>query len=257
MRTAGWLLDVLFPDDCRICGSPLTELSRYPVCAPCLLAAQPFQAEHACSQCHTPFLNRAPLDEQGRCALCRLGGRAYDDAWSYGAYEGPVRTLVHLLKYEGIRTLASPLGALLSRALPRQRQFDVIVPVPIHWRRRWMRGFNQAELLAADLSRRTGIPVAEALERRHRPAQAGLSSAARRRNAAGAFSIAAGAALAGRKILLIDDVLTTGSTAAACASVLKRAGAARVSVLTLARADRRYGREALLANHPAVREMSA
>ncbi|MEZ5402582.1 MAG: ComF family protein [Bryobacteraceae bacterium] len=189
--------------------------------------------------------------------LCRLGGRPYDEAWSYGAYEGTLRSLVHLLKYERIPTLAEPLGALLARALPRDRRFDVIVPVPMHWRRRWMRGFNQAELLAAEVARRTGMPVAKILSRESRPVQAGLSSAERRRNAAGAFAARRLDAVAGSRVLLVDDVLTTGSTVAACARVLKRAGAVRVSVLTLARADRRFGREALIGPQLAARGMSA
>ncbi len=250
----------MFPEDCRICERPLREVSRYPVCHACLLAAKPFQAEHSCVQCHTPFLNRSPLDDSGRCAICRLGARSFDEAWSYGSYDGAVRALVHLFKYERIPTLARPLGALLSRALPRDRHFDIITPVPMHWRRRWTRGFNQAELLAAELSRRTGIPMEMALQRRHRPAQAGQSSAARRRNATGAFSAASHltpGSMAGQRVLLIDDVFTTGSTAAACASVLKRTGAVRVSVLTLARADRRFGREALFGTTSAAREKSA
>jgi ComF family protein len=255
-RAAGWLLDVLYPEDCRICCSSLRELARYPVCSRCLLDVEPFHAEHACIQCQTPFVNRHPLDENGRCSSCRLGVRGYDQAWSYGAYDGPLRRLIHLLKYERIPTLARPLANLLARALPRDCEFDSIVPVPMHWRRRWSRGFNQSALLARELSRRSGIPVNDALARTHRSAQAGLSSAARRRNVSGSFLLAAGANVAGQRVLLIDDVLTTGSTAASCARVLKRAGAASVSLLTVARADRRFGR-GLLAGLPAQSDTEA
>jgi ComF family protein len=127
-------------------------------------------------------------------------------------------------------------------ALPRDERLDVIVPTPLHWWRRWRRGFNQSELLAREVSRRTGAPMRAALVRaRATSTQAGLSNSARRRNVAGAFRArGASKAWAGQNVLLIDDVMTTGSTAAACATALKRAGAARVALLTIARVDRRF-----------------
>ncbi len=174
------------------------------------------------------------------CALCRLGVSGFDAAYSFGFYEGPLRRLVHLLKYERIPTLASPLGKLALRALPRDQRFDGIVAMPMHWRRRWTRGFNQAELLAREVARKTGLPVQDLLRRRkHTQLQAGLTNAARRKNVVGAFEVRNRAQVEGLRILLIDDVLTTGATAAAAAATLKRAGASRVVALTLARADRR------------------
>jgi len=139
-----------------------------------------------------------------------------------------------------MQPLARPLGAYLLRSLPRDEAFDAIVPVPLHWWRRWNRGFNQSELLARALSRSTGIPVRDAL-RRTRPtaSQAGLSNTARRRNMVQAFRCRREIAVRGKRILLVDDVMTTGSTATACARALKGAGATRVAVLTVARADRR------------------
>jgi ComF family protein len=196
------------------------------------------EAEYFCRACGTPFQNRFPLDEEGRCALCRNGLRGFDAAYCYGVYGGVLRRLIHLFKYGKVRSLEGPLADYLLRTFPRERQFDAIVPVPLHWRRRWQRGFNQCELLAREVSRRTGIPVAKALRRpRASKAQAGLTLAARRHNVKmGSFSVAAD--VAGQSVLLVDDVLTTGSTAAACALALKRAGALRVSVITVARADR-------------------
>jgi ComF family protein len=194
-------------------------------------------AEFFCASCRTPFRNQYPLDEEGRCALCRGGLRGFDAAYSFGAYEGALRRIVHLFKYGKIRTLAAPLGRLMARTLPRDESFDVIVPVPLYWRRRLQRGFNQAELLALGLSRTTGIPVARALRRvQATTTQAGLSHSARRRNVTGAFR---SRPMAGNRVLLIDDVMTTGSTATACALALKRAGAKRVALLTVARVDRR------------------
>jgi ComF family protein len=125
--------------------------------------------------------------------------------------------------------------------LPREQRFDAIVPVPMHWWKRWQRGFNQAELLASELSKRTGLPVRRPLRRVHqRAVQAGLTNAKRRANVVGAFLPARrGRRLDGQRILLVDDVMTTGATASACAKALKRAGALHVSLLTVARVDRR------------------
>src|SRR5262249_37441191 len=143
-------------------------------------------------------------------------------------------------KYSGMRPLAPVLARLLDRAVPA-RDYDAIVPVPLHWRRRWHRGFNQAEALAHELGRRRGIPVLRALSRRRATVnQAGLTSAARRRNIAGAFLVRDKARIEGKKILLIDDVMTTGATASACARALMQAGAESVSLATVARADRKW-----------------
>ncbi len=190
--------------------------------------------------CNAPFLNAFPLDEAGVCAACRAGLRGFDRASCFGAYEGSLRSLIHLFKYAGMKPLASPLAAFLGRALSIDEHYDAVVPVPLHWRKRRSRGFNQAELLGRLIAKKRGLPVWNALRRRRATAvQAGLANAGRRRNVAGAFAIRGTHALAGKRILLIDDVMTTGATAGACASALKRGGAASVSLLTLARVDRR------------------
>jgi ComF family protein len=172
--------------------------------------------------------------------MCRHGLTGFDAAFAYGEYDGALRKLIHEFKYSGLPQLASKLGPLMSAAMPREQRFDLIVPMPLHWRKRLERGFNQSELLAKVLSKRTGIPVVNALRRRKStPPQAGLTRAQRRLNVAGAFEADQRERIDGRHVLLIDDVLTTGATASACAAVLKRAGARRVTLLTLARADRR------------------
>jgi ComF family protein len=223
----------------------LRQVVRFPVCERCLEEPVPLDAEYFCISCRTPFVNPFPLDAEGRCALCRSGLRAFDAAYSFGSYGGALRQLIHLLKYDRMRPLAGPLSAFLLRSLPRDEAFDLIVPVPLHWRRQWKRGFNQSELLARGLSRSTGIPVSRALRRvKAGAAQAGLSNSARRRNVSQAFRCGAGEALRGKRVLLLDDVMTTGSTATACARALKGAGVARVALLTLARADRRFSGQA-------------
>ena len=166
--------------------------------------------------------------------------RGFDAAYCFGAYEGLLRDWIHLFKYSRIKPMARPLGQLLKDAVPGDEQFDAIVPVPLHWLRRWRRGFNQSEVLARDLSRHIGVRVLSALRRtRSTQVQAGLSNTARRQNVSQAFRSRGGHSVAGNRILLIDDVMTTGSTAAACARALKQAGAVRVTLVAVARVDRR------------------
>lgn len=242
---------MLFPDNCRVCGLPLTEFSRVPACLSCLRQPEPFAPDFFCVACRTPFRNGFPLDNEGRCGLCRLGLRGFDAAYSFGAYEGTLRKLIHLFKYGRVKTLAKPLGERLASAIPLDQRFDAVVPVPLHWRRQWARGFNQSALLAKAVARRYGKPVLRTLRRkRFTSAQAGLSNPGRRANVSGAFAVRRRHEVAGRRILLVDDVMTTGATATACASALKRAGAAYVAVLTLARVDRRAGVELFAGGKP-------
>jgi ComF family protein len=211
-----------------------------PVCDECMSGPLPHNADYYCSVCHTPFVNNWPLDEHGVCMACRSGLRGFDRAASFGMYEGTLRSLIHLFKYSGMKPLARPLASYLQRAMSIDDSYDAVVAVPLYWRRRWTRGFNQAELLARHVAKQRRIPLLSALRRKRATAtQAGLASAGRRRNVAGAFVLKPNQNLAGKKILLIDDVMTTGATASACASVLKRGGAKSVSLLTLARVDRR------------------
>ena len=175
------------------------------------------------------------MDVEGRCALCRRG---FDAAYCLGAYVGALRDVIHLFNYREAPTLAAPLGDLLAHALPRDQRLNCIAPP--HWRRRWHRGFNQAEALAPRLSPRAGVRVARALRRiRATETQAGLSDTRRRRNVAQAFRVRRGVVLEGKRILLVEDATTTGLTGAACAAAWKRAGAAKVALLPLARVDRR------------------
>ena len=218
----------------------MREVNRIPVCKTCLSKPEPLHAEYFCVRCRTPFLNAFPLDEDGVCALCRRGASGFDAAYSFGAYEGELRELIHLFKYGRVPTLARPLGKLLALGLPREEHFDAIVPVPLHWWKRWQRGFNQSELLAKEIARRTNLPVKNCVRRvKYTNAQAGLTNARRRANVSQAFRAKGKRILEGQRVLLVDDVMTTGATAASCARALKRAGATYVALLTVARVDRR------------------
>lgn len=190
--------------------------------------------------CAAPFVTPHPLDSAGRCGLCRRGLSGFDAVYTFGFYDGKLRKLIQLFKYGNTPTLAGPLGRLMASALPRERAFDLIVPMPMHWKRRLERGFNQAALLADVASRRLGFEVVPALRRRKATArQAGLTGAQRRANLSGAFGVPRPELVSGKRVLLVDDVLTSGATAGAAARVLKRAGAVHVAVLTVARTDRR------------------
>ena len=161
---------------------------------------------------------------------------------SAGAYEGALRAILHALKYEGRRGLAKPLAALMrERGADVLAGADLVVPVPLHWRRQLARGFNQAEALASGL----GLPRCRALARTRatRP-QFGLRPGARHRNVNGAFSPRracltwprATARLEGACVVIVDDLATTGATLRECAGVILEMGAGEVRTLTAARA---------------------
>jgi len=151
---------------------------------------------------------------------------------------GVVRQAILQFKYQNVKVLAAPLAELMGEYLRMHRMYaDTLVPVPLHPRRLRERGYNQSSLLAVELGRLTSWPVVEGalLRIKNTPPQTKTKSAEeRRRNVAGAFSCL-GRRLSGRCVLLIDDVCTSGATLDACATALKRAGAASVWGLTLAR----------------------
>jgi len=205
-----------------------------PVCAACWAAIHPITPP-VCDRCGDPLPTwREPSRPLACCARCRRTRHAVDRARTVGAYTGPLRAIVHALKYEGRRSLAKPLAALM-----RARGAEVIagsrcaVPVPLHRSRHRRRGFNQS----TDLARHLGLPVVHALRRvRATAAQADLPAAQRHRNVRGAFAACrSGRALAGATVLLVDDVSTTGATLDACARALKAAGVAEVRAITAAR----------------------
>ena len=139
--------------------------------------------------------------------MCRNGFTEFDAAYSFGAYEGKLRDIIHLLKYQRIEPLAKPLANLLIKALPLDQRFDCVVPMPLHWLRKMLRGFNQAEVIARPVADYMSIPLVKALRRRsYRPPQVGLTNAQRRDNVRGIFAVQNRNEIAGRRVLLVDDV---------------------------------------------------
>jgi ComF family protein len=246
-RLAESLFSVLFPSDCRICGEPLLNVSRLPVCPECLGNLVPIQGT-VCSICGERVLSTyAQADEDGllRCPVCRRLRRPFARAVAYGTYDGALRELVHLLKYEGVRPAAAVLGKMLAETiaslLPVFAQEPVLlVPIPLYRGKRHQRGFNQAELIAcyalkilkdSPLDLRTDVLA----RTRDTHSQIGLTSHQRRENLRGAFAVGRAEQVTGREVLLVDDVYTTGTTVTECAKVLRRAGASQVWVATVAR----------------------
>lgn len=200
---------------CEDCLSNATRISEAPLCRKCAL---PSKAD-VCEACFTdpPQVDRALAAFQ---------------------YDGPMRDAVRALKYDDLRALAPAMSELMATALPRRAitEIDTLVPVPASANRLRSRGYNQASLLARQLSKKTGIPVREDLLRRRRdtaPQVDAISETARKANVVGVFQASDHAD--GKRLLLIDDVMTTGATLNACAAELKRAGAAHVTTLALCR----------------------
>jgi ComF family protein len=228
------VLVVVFAPACAACGVLLDYPSRGPVCDACWRSIRPI-TQPVCDRCGDPLPTwRAISVPLERCPRCRRSSPAIDHARAIGEYEGPLRAIVHALKYDGRRSLARPLaGMMRAIAADVLAGVDCAVPVPLHPSRRRHRGFNQA----ADLAKHLDVPVCAALKRiRATATQTGLPAARRHRNVRDAFELTrAGRGLAGAIVLVVDDVSTTGATLDACARVLKRAGVKEVRALTAAR----------------------
>lgn len=241
------LFATLFPSDCRLCGAPLTNISRLPVCQGCLDAIAPIRRQ-LCPICgeSLPNSNLVSSDEQTErtCGLCKRIRPSFTKAVAYGSYEAGLRELIHLLKYNGVRPAANVLGRMLSEVLaalePLLSDTVLVIPVPLHSLKFRQRGFNQSELIAKaalKLSKSSKLDLAPELlvRRRETQSQIGLTSHQRRENMRGAFAVSVPERIQERQILLVDDVLTTGTTASECARVLLKAGASNVVVATVAR----------------------
>lgn len=165
---------------------------------------------------------------------------AYHRARAAVRFDEISRALVHALKYGDRLDLSPMMGRWISHAGSELlAQADALVPVPLHWRRQWTRRFNQSAMLAAAISAQSGVPVAASALNRVKATmqQVGLSRPERARNVQGAFKVPdeGRPAVAGRRLVVVDDVLTSGATVDGCARALLRAGAANVDVLVFAR----------------------
>lgn len=233
-RLGGAALDLLFPPLCLACRAPVGSEGGF--CAACWNAVI-FLDGPACTCCGTPF----PVDPGpgSFCAACLARPPAFTCARAILAYDAESRGAILALKHADRLELVPGFTRWLGRVGgPLLAGTDLIVPVPLHRGRLWRRRYNQSAELARRLARdwnRAYDPLA-LIRRRPTLSQGAMPSArARRKNVLSAFRVPEPGRVGGRRILLVDDVLTTGATAEACARALKRAGAADISVLTLAR----------------------
>ena len=242
------LFSILFPSDCRICHAPLTNIAILPVCEPCLAQIVPLDGP-LCQICGEKLFHAsAEAEDKPLCGICRRVGAHFRRAAAYGAYEGALRDLIHLFKYNGVRPAGKALGGLLNQAVTTMALPEslIVVPVPLWSGKRTARGFNQAEAIARsfmDFQSSSSIQLDTSIlvRTRETASQTGLTRHQRRANVRGAFAVLKPAEVKGRSILVVDDVMTTGTTAGECARVLRRAGAKEVFVATVARATKEAG----------------
>ena len=240
------LFSVLFPSLCRICRAPLTNISFLPVCRPCLSGITPLDGP-LCSFCGEKlFSPTVEAELLPVCGVCRRAEPRFRRAVAFGAYAGALRDLLHVFKYQQVRSAGPDLARMLGEAVDKLAVDSalLVIPVPLWPGKRRVRGFNQSEELARAFvrTRRAATSIqldtTSLVRTRETASQTGLTRLQRRANLRGAFAVMRPEKVRDRSILLIDDVLTTGSTAGECARVLLRAGAHEVFVATVARATR-------------------
>jgi ComF family protein len=238
------LLDLVFAPVCLGCGEAVSPAANSRlVCPACWAGMRPLPLPR-CERCWSP----APLSPRGvqpreTCVTCSTLAPAIRAVRSAYLFTGPARQLVHALKYGGWTSVARPMGERMGAlALPTEvvEEVRLVVPVPVGAVRMRERGYNQAQLLAAEIARFRGWKEGSGILGRQgeRGTQTTLRPLERRANVAGAFRVGAGweGDLRREHVLLVDDVWTTGATALACADALIGAGARAVSVVTFARA---------------------
>src|SRR6266700_1897734 len=227
-------LDIALPTLCVSCREPVDGEG---VCAACW-AKLSFIAPPYCPRLGIPFVYDPGPDMLSMEAIA--SPPAYQRARAAVRYDDVARTLVHALKYQDRTDLAPAMGRWMARAGDELLAgADMLVPVPLHWRRAWRRRYNQSGALARIIERQSGVRVRGEVLRRVRATeqQVGLSRSQRASNVQGAFQVSSDARsqVQGRRVVVIDDVLTSGATVDACARALLRAKAAQVDVLVFAR----------------------
>ncbi len=229
------LLRLVYPAVCQICLTPLGS-GRHHFCQPCSSLLET-NSQSGCWRCGStvgPFENSA-----SGCVRCRNTSFPFSRVVHLGSYDGLMREVVLRMKSQAGENLANAVGGLfashIERAMGRD-SFDGVLSIPLHWRRRLSRGYNQSEALARAVAAGLGLPYLKAgmVRVRSTPPQVGLSASQRRHNVCGAFLVRNPSQVRGQRLLLLDDVMTTSSTAGEAARVLRNAGAVDVVVGVLA-----------------------
>ena len=227
------LLDFALPARCAGCGTIVEQVHSF--CPDCWTQIE-FLGDSGCSTCGLPL----EATEAELCGVCIAKPPRIARTRSAVAYGELSRSIAIRLKYGRKVALARTMARFMAPLVRRDEEGAILVPVPLHRSRLWNRGFNQSALVASELCRATGLPSQPRLLRRVRrtPALKGMSVNQRRRTVSGAFRVDPSVDLEGRTVVLVDDVLTTGSTAEACARALRKAGAARIELVSWARVVR-------------------
>ena len=229
------LRELVFPGVCLLCDALLRKDAR-DFCSNCRDALTGDQLT-TCPRCGGTV--GPHVDCSNGCPRCKNETFAFEGVIRLGPYEGRIREAVLRMKHaagEGLAEAVGEVWAHRSESRLRDLAATMVVPVPLHWTRRWRRGYNQSQRLAEAIARRLGVPCCPSLLRRIRatPPQTSQSATGRRANVRGAFRAAASDSLKSQVVLLVDDVLTTGTTASEAARALRAAGAARVFAVVLA-----------------------
>ncbi|MEO7786904.1 MAG: ComF family protein [Sphingomicrobium sp.] len=233
LRWGRLVLDLVLPPRCPACGEIVTDLHSF--CAPCWTGLD-FLGGSGCTTCGIPL----EATDSGTCAGCLVTPPLIARTRAAVAYGEAARSLAIRLKYVRKVALAKAMARYMAPLLGELPAGALLTPVPLHRRRIAVRGFNQSLLIAREIGRLRGVAVAPRLLRRIKatPPLKGMSFSERRKTVAGAFAVRKQAEVADRTIVIIDDVLTTGSTAEACARALRRGGAARIELLCWSRVVR-------------------
>jgi ComF family protein len=240
-QLADAVLNLFYPDACFICYAPIARQQDCGLCLRCWERTQALQLVRPwCPSCGLP-VSYPDTETAHLCGECVSSPPLFSGARSYGNYSGELSRIIQEFKFRGRRNLVRLLGPLMARAFFDswdREQIDMLIPIPLHPKRRRERGFNQSELLARSLSTMLALPCCSQVIRRVRytEPQVGLRDPERLRNVRGAFCCVRPDLAARKRLLLIDDVMTTGATARSATESLLSGGALRVSILTVARA---------------------
>ncbi len=231
-------VDLVWPDVCLACSR--ADAADGGLCEACGRAMLSHVSLPYCPRCGSTLGPNIPPRADG-CNSCPTTLPRFDCVVRLGPYAPPLRTIVRELKYHRRVELCGRMGGLLAQAVRVEcgdNPPDLVLPVPMHWRRRFSRGHDHSRVLARAIARALGLPIGDELVRvRHTPAQVGLTRAQRQENIRGAFAVAHTETLGGAHVLLVDDVTTTGATADEAAAVLAKGGARRVSLAVIAKSE--------------------